>query len=374
MGRISGKNLLIALLFLVIIAFVVSFFFINLDKTVRYHYEAPRLGVFFVNGKQTNSPYSDNREHAFPTQDQTTIEKQAKIIFLKPKKTNKPNLVLVPGFGLTSDLYLATPDQRQGWAQMFYMDGFPVYLITPPERSGYININAINACLKDGSKAEEFNCDSYNANLGKTSLQMPWETWGFGTEYGVLFKDSKFPAFPLEKNYIEQFAASFVVYQGKSNMDMTAAKQMNQVTEAALLDLLKKIGPSVIVLHSGAGAEGYGFARDYLELVKGIVAIETSMCPENNLDGTSPLGKIPFLGIWGDHIYERGKDGDHPQRYMSCKTMTEAIEKEGEVPAKFISLPEDLNIYGNSHIMMQDTNNRQIEKIIVNWLEQKGVS
>jgi hypothetical protein len=251
---------------------------------------------------------------------------------------------------------------------MFYKDGFPVYILNPPERSGYININAINACLKGNAKL--YDCESYIANIGKTTLQAPWQTWGFGPEYGVAFENSKFPAFPLKQNYISQFGASFVVYQGKSNMDMTEAKQMNRSSEEALLALLRKIGPSVLVLHSASGASGYKFAQDHPALVKGIIAIETSDCPK--IDKSNPLIDIPFLGIWGDHINDRGEEGNHQQRYASCKLMAQTINKIGRAPAKFISLPDDLGIYGNSHIMMQDINNAQIEKIMADWLNKNS--
>lgn len=325
-----------------------------------------KIGVFFVNGKRVYSPYSDNRKKPFPTERKTTVNGQAEITYLIPPKIKGPNIVLVPGFGLSSSIYLTTPDERDGWVQMFYQKGYSIYAMTPPDRAGSIRVDIINACLKDSKK---YDCDSFYAQLGYTSLENPWQTWGFGPKFGETFSDSKFPAIPLKENYIEQFGASFVVYQGPSNLTMTEAETMNKTSEEAIKGLLEKVGPSVLVLHSASGTAGYKVAKENPSLIKAIVAIETTECPSNNKSGNSPLGNIPFLGIWGDHIYERGEEGNHPARLKSCKEMVKAIKKEGKVPAELIYLPEDLEIYGNSHIMMQDSNNEEIANIISSWLK-----
>jgi len=41
----------------------------------------------------------------------------------------------VPGAGLSSSIYLGTPDGREGWAQYFARHGHPVYAVDLPDRS-----------------------------------------------------------------------------------------------------------------------------------------------------------------------------------------------------------------------------------------------
>ena len=42
---------------------------------------------------------------------------------------------MVPGMGLTSYLYLATPDGRDGWAQILAKAGHPVYVFDDPNNA-----------------------------------------------------------------------------------------------------------------------------------------------------------------------------------------------------------------------------------------------
>jgi hypothetical protein len=92
------------------------------------------FGVFYVNGVQRVSNWSDNRTGPFPTKGLTTTYNQARITYLVPENPTGPNIVLVPGYGLASDIYMTTPDLREGWAQQLYKAGYPVYIVSPPDR------------------------------------------------------------------------------------------------------------------------------------------------------------------------------------------------------------------------------------------------
>lgn len=329
-----------------------------------------KIGVFYVNGEQQYSPYSDNRDQPFPTHGTTTVYNQAKVTYMIPAHPTGPNIVLVPGYGLSSDIYMTTPDKREGWAQQFYKAGYSVYIISPPDRGESMPVDKINAC-KAGSIQNPI-CDPYYSKIGHATLESSWSTWGFGPKYGVPYKDSKFPSLPLKQNYVEQFGASFVPYLGTSDINMVDNVEMNKLSEDSITSLLKEIGPSVLLIHSAAGTAGYEVAEQNPSLVKAIVAIETTKCPKNLPSGVSPLADVPFLGVWGDHINER-IGGGHPERLKSCQVMTESINRTQRAPAELISLPDKLNIHGNSHIMMEDTNNGQISHIIVDWLKDHSI-
>lgn len=336
------------------------------------------FGVFYVNGVQRTSNWSDNRNSGglFPTSGLTTVYDQARITYLVPEEPMGPNIVLVPGYGLSADIYMTTPDRRKGWAQVLYEQGYPVYVLSPPDRGESMPVDQINKCLAQAAPAKDCTGDnkkSYYGQIGHATLEDAWPTWRFGPKYGVPYPDSQFPSLPLKQNYVEQFGASFLPYLGTSDVDMVDNTVMNKLTSDSIESLLAEIGPSVLVLHSAAGTGGYTAAQRDPAVVKALVAIETTKCPKDLPDGQSPLAGTPFLGIWGDHI-DQDSPGGHFVRRQSCQEMARSIEAGGQAPAQVISLPDDLNIRGNSHMMMEDRNNDQIAGIITDWLQEQGIT
>jgi len=336
----------------------------------------PGFGVFYVNGVQRISNWSDNRNSGgtFPTTGLTTTYNQARVTYLRPENPTGPNIVLVPGYGLASDIYMTTPDLRQGWAQLLYAAGYPVYVVSPPDRGESMPVDQINKCLAGAAPDRDCrgtNKASYYGQVGRATLEDAWPTWRFGPKYGTPYPDSQFPSLPLKENYIQQFGASFVPYLGTSDVAMVDNVVMNELTADSLKALLNKIGPSIIVLHSAAGTAGFDVARTDPNMVKAVVAIETTKCPKDSPDGVSPLASMPFLGIWGDHI-TRKSPGGHWDRRQSCQQMAASITRTGRAPAEVVSLP-DRGILGNSHMMMQDRNNEQVLGIITKWLTDHGL-
>jgi pimeloyl-ACP methyl ester carboxylesterase len=318
------------------------------------------MGVFFVGGERTDAPYSDGRDASLPTSGRSTVSHQGKVSFFIPETVTGANIILIPGFGLSSSIYLTTPDGREGWAQYFVRQGHPVYIMDIPHRSSSgFAIDAINGCMKADPA---FPCTE-DIMLGKTSLEQPWSVWGFGPEFGVSFPDSRFPAQPLQENYIEQFGASFEVFSGSGRM---GAATNGEASQQALAELLDRVGPSVLIMHSAAGALGFRYARSSPTQVKALVAVETVACPAvDNAD--NPLAGIPFLALYGDYVEARSAGG-HPRRRASCKAAADAIGSHG-THARFIDLPGELAIKGNSHLMMQDNNSNDLAGLISEWLQ-----
>lgn len=319
------------------------------------------MGVFFVGGKSVDSPYSDQRDATFPTQGRSTVIGQAKITFLLPEQQLGPAMVLVPGAGLSSSIYLATPDGREGWAQYFARHGHPVYVVDLPDRSSAgFSIDTVNGCMQGDSR---YSCDGIA--LGKTSLEQPWSVWGFGPEFGQLFDDSRFPALPLQERYVEQVGAAFEVFTGAGFGSGSGGDSGAAATALELL--LEAKGPAVLVVHSAAGAPGFALAGKRPDLVHAVVAVETVACPVGKGAAVHPLGTTPLLALYGDHVEERTA-GNHRGRHAACKQAATELAALN-TPARFIDLPVDLQVYGNSHLMMQDNNSDDIAALIRNWLQ-----
>ncbi|MFM8895643.1 MAG: hypothetical protein ACKOE2_09770, partial [Actinomycetales bacterium] len=106
---------------------------------------------------QLISDRSDNRNSSgtFPTKGLTTTYDQARITYLRPESPTGPNIVLVPGYGLASDIYMTTPDLRQGWAQQICNAGYPVYVLSPPDRGESMPVDQINKCLAGAAPAKD---------------------------------------------------------------------------------------------------------------------------------------------------------------------------------------------------------------------------
>ena len=85
-------------------------------------------GVFFVGGREI--PIGGCGRGSAGT---TQITEQSAVHHLAPSLPRDVSVVFYPGLGLTSYIYLATPDRRDGWASMFAREGFPAYVFDPPE-------------------------------------------------------------------------------------------------------------------------------------------------------------------------------------------------------------------------------------------------
>lgn len=104
-----------------------------------------KMGMFFVGGRTV--PIVDVKDPASETGKTTWVE-QALVHYLIPKNNSNSEspIVMVPGMGLTSYIFMTTPDGREGWAQQFARSGYPVYVFDFPNYSisGGFNVNVTN--------------------------------------------------------------------------------------------------------------------------------------------------------------------------------------------------------------------------------------
>lgn len=329
-----------------------------------------KMGVMFVGGRKVEMPGGgrfggDGK--------QTQIAEQAPVHFLIPPediRNGKRPVIMIPGMGLTSYLYLATPDGRDGWAQIFAKAGYPVYVFDEPN-------NAIS-----GFEIGKFTDTDQPPRIMLWSNEMTWRRWGIGPEPGVPAENTRFPV-----EYIDQLHASMTPVMGgrgggrggrgragRGRGQQADSTEMEQASPGfrgagranpkvdALIDLLEKIGPATLIVHSAAGSTGFDATRRKPELVKAIVAVEVTGSPTNTEDVKQNFARTQLIGVYGDNFNLRPMAG----RLEATQKMAEMINAD-EGKAEVIWLPK-LGIQGNSHLLMQDNNNDVIANMIIERL------
>jgi pimeloyl-ACP methyl ester carboxylesterase len=338
-----------------------------------------RMGVMFVGGRQVEMPGGGRVGGGAK---QTQIAGQAPVHFLIPpedKREGKRPIIMIPGMGLTSYLYLSTPDGRDGWAQLFAKAGYPVYVFDEPN-------NAIS-----GFEVGKFTGSAQSPRILLWSNEITWRRWGIGPEPGVPAENTRFPV-----KYIDQLHASMTPVMGggrgvgrggrgragggrfgrgrgqPSNEESATGEQrgrgfrpagavVNPKVEA-LVKLLEKVGPATLILHSASGPTGFEAARQKPDLVKAIVAVEVTGSPTNSDDINRYFAKTQLIGIYGDNFNLRPMAG----RLEATQKMSDMIKAAGG-KGEVIWLPKE-GINGNSHLLMQDNNNDAIANMIIERL------
>jgi pimeloyl-ACP methyl ester carboxylesterase len=295
-------------------------------------------------------------------------------------------IVFIHGSRLTGAGFLGTPDGRPGWATWFVSRGWPVYVVDQPGkgRSGYFP-KAYGPQERDPSRKQIV--ERFTAS--QTIAPSPWPTAKLHTQW----PGTGLPGDPV----FEQFVASEVA--NMPDVDMQYA-----LTTRAVTELLRKIGPAVIVTHSQAGPLSWMIAQANPGRVKAIIAVEPT--GNANRDGKGPatpcgitdtcliftpalpdaaalgmtrtpekqamgvdcwlqpgaryrlpwLAGTPILIATGEASYHAGQD------YCTSAFLTQA-----GVANDYIYLPT-VGIRGNGHLQMLEKNNLEIAAFYEKWL------
>jgi pimeloyl-ACP methyl ester carboxylesterase len=351
-----------------------------------------KMGIMFVGGREVAMTSSGR----FGGGNQ--IVDQAPVHFLLPpeeKRQGKSPIIMIPGMGLTSYLYLGTPDGREGWAQTFAKAGHPVYVFDEPG-------NAIA-----GFEVGKMTSSETPPRIMLWSNETTWRRWGIGPQPGVPAENTRFPY-----KHIDQLHASMTPvmsgsagrggagrggagrggaaagrggfrrggrFRGQSGQERAEADSTgenpnppstpiasgepgNNPKVNALIELLKKTGPATILVHSAAGPTGYETARKRADLVQGLITVEVTGTPTDPDDIRQHFARKQLIAVYGDNFDLRPMQG----RYEASARMVKEIQAAGG-KATMIWLPEQ-NIHGNSHLLMQDTNNDDIAEMILSKL------
>jgi pimeloyl-ACP methyl ester carboxylesterase len=182
------------------------------------------------------------------------------------------------------------------------------------------------------------------------TIESAWHTFRFGPSYPTQFPSAQFP-FEVRDQYLAQLVIN------------TDADKPDALLDA-LVALLDRIGPAIILTHSAAGPTGYRLVERRASLVKGLISVEPggTACSASTPTGSFKI--TPTLTFFGDFV------DDHPfwsQKLTECKLLADHIKAIGG-DAATLTLPS-VGIHGNSHMLMLERNNFEIAEWIDRWLQ-----
>jgi pimeloyl-ACP methyl ester carboxylesterase len=260
--------------------------------------------------------------------------------FLPKDRKGRLPLLLWHGGGLTGVTYETKPDGTEGWLSYFVRKGWDTYLSDAVERgrSGWTSTFKGDAVfLPFGDPWERF-------RIG------PPGSWNEDKAKRVTYPGTQFPT-----DAYEQF-----MKQGVPRW-LTTDDQI----VAAYVELVDKVCPCVVMVHSQSGAFGYKALEARPDKVKALVAVEPTVGGDRNKIAT--IKTSPVLVIYGDNAK------DHPRWSKIRQTGVDyaGVLKAAGGHIDIVDLP-DVGIKGNSHMIMMDRNSDAVAGLIQKWLVDRG--
>jgi len=269
------------------------------------------------------------------------VEQMYAQYFLVQNRRGKLPLLMWHGGGLSGVTYETKPDGQPGWLTYFLRQGWDTYISDAMERgrSGW---------------TDKFKGDPVFLPLGD-----PWErfrvgpigSWNDDKAKRVTYPGVQFPV-----DAYEQF-----MKQGVPRWVTT-----DDAIVAAYIELVDKVCPCVVLVHSQAGSFGFKVAEARPDKVKALVAVEPSAT--GSKEKISALKNIPIAVIYGDNAKEHPRWGKIRQNVVNY---VGAINEAGG-KAQVIDLP-DIGITGNTHMIMMDRNSDRVAEVIQKWLAGKAL-
>ena len=272
---------------------------------------------------------------------------QMYVEYMIPQRQRHPYpVVMVHGGGQTGTNFTGTPDGREGWAQYFVRRGYAVYVVDQVARGRAAYWDQAFGALPPARLSfveQRFVAPEQDPKWPQAHLHTQFP--GAGNP-----GDGDFDQF-----YASQFPS------------IASFPQQQQLNRAALVALLDKIGPAIVLVHSQSGAYGLDLIRQHADKVRAFVDVEGSCGPLSADDVAKSFRKVPTAIVFGD--FTEGSNGpNNDERRKLCSDSVAAINGAGGT-AKFMYLPA-LGIKGNGHMMMMEKNNLQIADLIIDWLGQ----
>jgi pimeloyl-ACP methyl ester carboxylesterase len=319
-------------------------------------YKLKDIGSFYIGGRQASLSGLPVREVVYtkggspmkvdPNGD-FEVEQMYVQYFIPVDQKSKYPLLMWHGGSLTGVTWETKPDGSPGWLQYFLKAGHAVYVSDAVERG-----RASWARYPEIFSGEPFFRTKKEAwTLFRIGSK---ESYNTVPNKRVAYRGMKFPV-----SAFDQFCKQ-VVPRWYSD---------NEATQAAYNALIKKVGLSVLVLHSQAGNFGFNVALTAPDRIKAIIAIEPSGAPKPG-QGLDKLKDVPILVVWGDYLDKPDLSYAWRKKIVS---KVDAFAKDlrargGKVD--WIELPK-MGIKGNEHMLMMDTNSDQIADIVQEWMGKK---
>jgi len=304
-----------------------------------------KQGSFFLGGRDV---YSETLSTvpAFAPVGTITVD-QMYVRYQVPVDAKPRPITLIHGCCLTGKTWETTPDGRMGWDEYFVRKGYPVYVIDQVSRGR----SAANPTVIDSVKMGKAPPDQLPA-VFSVGHEAAWVTFRLGPEYPKLYPGAQFPV-----EAVAEFWKQMVP-------DWNSALPTPNPTVPALSELAIRLESTVLISHSQSGIYPFQTAVLNAKGIAGIVAIETSACPDAKGDMT-PFTKMPILVLWGDYVNLSPR---WSPRLTMCKAFAEALTKAGGTIENVV-LPE-IGIRGNSHMLMQDKNSLEIADWLLAWIDR----
>lgn len=288
------------------------------------------------------------------------------------------------GIGQSGKTYESTVDGREGFQALLPRDDWSVYIIDQPRRgrAGYTRAGSEGA-------AEYIPTTSNEADVWEAFRNGPWPKGG----EAQLFEGNKFPLSPQS---VEQFFRQQTPDTGAEPWTAEYRCLMGE-TAHRLFDI---IGEGILVTHSNSGQYGWEALMHSEGKIKALIAFEpgASVFPEDKIPEDIEIAndlvrkliglrtvsrehweamlKTPILIIYGDNIADEPNDQSfnaeiwRVSRARACQ-MADLINSEGG-DATVLELPK-IGICGNTHTPFADANNREVLKVVEDYLKEKGL-
>lgn len=310
-----------------------------------------------------------------------------------PPNAKKIPIVLIHGGGQMSAGWNQTPDGRDGWRQYFLRQGYAVYVAEQPGRgrSPYdSDLGPVN--------------NAANSLRIRTLFAHPEDFPGL---WPAAYKHTRWvgPAVDGDPTF-EQFLSS----------QSDSVGNQENLTVAALIALLDRIGPAILIPHSQPGPHTYRVTDARPNLVAGLVLLEPGPGPlTTRIPGFGTPGPVP-APIWGvtsgpitydPPVSDPSQLGLVPKAvtddpYVTeCWAQTEPAHKlinlthtpimlltseagyntlwdpctyryltQAGVHPDWVRL-DQIGIHGNSHFMFIENNSDQVAGVVLKWIEKR---
>jgi pimeloyl-ACP methyl ester carboxylesterase len=346
-----------------------------------------RASYFFVGGR------IDTSAEGSPMLGQMYVE------YMIPARRSQPYpIVMVHGGGQTGTNFTGTPDGHEGWAQYFVRRGYSVYVVDQVARGR----SAYWSQLYGPVTPSRFNF--LDQRFVAPERYKQWPQAHLHTQWPGAGQPGD-PAF--DQFYASQFPS------------LASFPKQQELNRDALVALLDKIGPAILLTHSQSGAFNWPVADARPRLIKALVAVEPSGPPVHDIENTgapdwfkdaertkiSGLADVPLAydpPLTGDAKLEfvRQDQADRPDlvRCWQQKEPPRRLPSLARIPVVIISAEAsyhaaydhctaaylnqagvrnthirlaDMGVHGNGHMMMIERNNAAIAGVIAQWLERQ---
>lgn len=249
-------------------------------------------------------------------------------------------LLMWHGGGMTGATWECTPDGRPGWHDYFMRKGYDTFVSDAVERgrASWAPANLVSEMPEH------------------RTLEQAWDIFRFGPVAGYEAANGKRQAFGGQQfpvQALDELAKQFVARWTSTN----------GMALDAYVELIRRVGPCMVLAHSEGGRLAQYAALAVPDLVKGLILVEPAGAPSTAVEDASRLRGIPHCVLWGDYI---------PQNPLWTRYRRKADEwlsavQQAGAEVSVFDLPA-MGMAGNSHLLMMDNNNLLIANLVHEWM------